>query len=104
MRLPEQTPRSPRHVDGRSRRASSHTSKRSVQMPTVDTSQVVEYPSAPRSLEESGLSLDLMIHLVLKTLHLAGELTGGELAQRLGVRFQVVEPAVSMLKLERHCE
>jgi predicted ATPase with chaperone activity len=73
-------------------------------MLTADTSQVVDYPPAPRSLEESGLSLDLMIQLVLKTLHLAGELTGGELAKRLGVRFQVVEPALSMLKLERHCE
>ena len=62
------------------------------------------HPSAPATLEESGLNLDLILQLALKTLHLAGELTGSALAQRLGLRFQVVEPALDMLKIERHCE
>jgi predicted ATPase with chaperone activity len=50
------------------------------------------------------LNVDLVLQLALKTLHLAGELGGSEIARRLGVRFQVVEPALDMLKIERHCE
>ena len=39
---------------------------------------VPSLPIAPTTLEESGLSLDMTIQLSLKTLHFAGELTGGE--------------------------
>ena len=73
-------------------------------MLAVETATSVDHPRAPGTLEESGLSLDLILQLSLKTLHLAGELTGSALAQRLGLRFQVVEPALDMLKIERHCE
>jgi len=73
-------------------------------MPAIDTATSCEHPRAPATLEESGLSLDLLLQLSLKTLHLAGELTGGALAQRLGLRFQVIEPVLDMLKIERHCE
>ena len=73
-------------------------------MLTAETTSSADYPRAPATLEESGLTLDLLLQLSLKTLHLAGELTGSALAQRLGVRFQVVEPALDMLKVERHCE
>jgi hypothetical protein len=61
-------------------------------------------PIAPVTLEESGLTLDLMTQLVLKTLYFAGELSGLELAKRLGVHFGVVEPALEFLKVERRCE
>ena len=37
--------------------------------------------NAPRTLEEAGLERDLVTQLVLKTLHLSGELTGTELAR-----------------------
>ncbi len=47
----------------------------------------VPVPAAPRTLEESGLNIDLVTQLVLKTLHLAGTLTGLELAARLGLQF-----------------
>ena len=52
----------------------------------------------PATLEEAGLSLDLLIQLALKTLHFAGELTGAELARRLGLNFSVIEPALELLK------
>src|SRR5262249_2501592 len=61
-------------------------------------------PAAPISLDEAGLSLDLMVQLVTKTLHFAGELTGSELAHRLGVLFPIVEPALDELIGQRQCE
>ena len=61
-------------------------------------------PPAPQSLEDSGLSADLVLQIVTKTLHLAGELSGTELSERLGVTFQIVEPALALLKREHHCE
>ena len=36
-----------------------------------------DMPTAPTTYQEAGLSLDLLIQLALKTLHFAGELTGG---------------------------
>jgi predicted ATPase with chaperone activity len=60
--------------------------------------QVLPHPFAPITLEETGLSLDLLLQLTLKHLHFAGELTGSELARRLGLRFSAIEPAVHALK------
>jgi len=59
---------------------------------------------APRTLAESGLRLDFVLQLAVKTLHFAGELTGIELAHRLGVAFGVVEPALDLMKQQRLCE
>lgn len=61
-------------------------------------------PIAPRTLRESGLSLDLITQLVLKTLYFSGELTGLEIAKRLGVAFAIVEHSLDFLKTQRHCE
>jgi hypothetical protein len=65
---------------------------------------VVPPPAAPTTLEESGLSLDLLTQLVLKALHFGGDLSGSMIGKRLGVRFQVIEPALEFLKAQRHCE
>ena len=62
------------------------------------------FPSAPTTLEATGLSLDLMTQLVLKLLHYAGELTGVEIARRLGVEFGVVDPALEFIKRLHQCE
>jgi predicted ATPase with chaperone activity len=59
---------------------------------------------APATLQEAGLSLDLVTQLALKTLFFAGELSGADLAKRLGVPFGVVEPALEFLKVQRRCE
>ena len=67
-------------------------------------SDVLPHPAAPQSLEESGLSLDLVTPLVLKTLYFVGELTGRDIAQRLGVNFAVIEPSLEFLKRERQVE
>ena len=69
-----------------------------------DSERVLGHPVAPLSLAEAGLSLDLVLQLVLKTLHLSGDLTGTELGRRLGLRFPVIEPALAELRDARHVE
>jgi predicted ATPase with chaperone activity len=61
-------------------------------------------PLAPATPDEAGLSLDLLIQLALKTLHFAGELTGADLARRMGLNFSVIEPAIDFLKTQRQVE
>jgi len=61
-------------------------------------------PTAPKTLEEAGLGLDLVVQLVLKHLHFSGELTGIEIARRLGLEFSVVEPALEFVKRLHQCE
>jgi predicted ATPase with chaperone activity len=61
-------------------------------------------PLAPVTYQEAGLSLDMLIQLALKTLHFSGEMTGGQLATRLGLNFSVVEPALDFLKAQRQVE
>ena len=61
-------------------------------------------PPAPMTLEATGLSLDLVIQLVLKLLHYSGELTGIEMARRLGLEFPVIEPALDFMKRLHQCE
>jgi len=65
---------------------------------------ILPHPPAPITLEGSGLSLDLVLQLALKTLHFAGDLTGTDIAKRLGLRFSVVEPAIDLLKGQHHVE
>jgi predicted ATPase with chaperone activity len=61
-------------------------------------------PPAPQTMEAAGLNLDLLVQLVLKILHFSGELTGIEIARRLGVEFPVVEPALDFVKRLHQCE
>jgi len=61
-------------------------------------------PVAPKTLAETGLNKDLLLQLALKNLHFAGELTGTELANRMGLAFSVIEPVVDDLLVQRHCE
>jgi predicted ATPase with chaperone activity len=61
-------------------------------------------PAAPRTLDETGLGQELITQLVAKTLYTVGELTGVEVAKRLGVLFPVIETALDFLKDQRYCE
>src|SRR6185503_13296485 len=65
---------------------------------------ILPHPIAPATLEDAGLSVDIVLQIALKTLHFAGELTGNAWAARLGVPYGVIEPAVDMLKAQHHCE
>jgi predicted ATPase with chaperone activity len=71
---------------------------------TTDTRASALAPWAPKTVEQAGISEDLVVQLVAKTLHLAGELKGVDLAERLGVPFSVLEPSLDVLKRDRHCE
>lgn len=62
--------------------------------------EVIPHPPAPMSLEEAGLSLDLVVQLLLKTLHFSGELSGSDLGRRLGLEFPVISPALELLKAQ----
>ncbi len=61
-------------------------------------------PAAPHTIDEAGLNIDLVTQLALKTLHLAGTLSGLDLATRLGLQFPVVEPGLDELKWQHHVE
>ena len=74
-------------------------------MPTTSTLEPTAVaPKAPKTLAEAQLSPDLITQIVLKTLHLAGELTGTELARRLGLPFFAIEPVLSTIKAHHQCE
>jgi len=62
------------------------------------------HPPAPKTLEESGLSQDLLTQLVLKLLHFGADYTGLEIARRLGLEFSVIERVLDFLKLSHQCE
>jgi predicted ATPase with chaperone activity len=66
--------------------------------------RILPHPAAPATLDEAGLTLDLVTQLALKTLHFVGELSGVELANRLGVRFSVLESALHLLKIQHQVE
>ncbi|HET9702841.1 MAG TPA: ATP-binding protein [Vicinamibacterales bacterium] len=59
---------------------------------------IVPFPRAPRTMAEAGLPFDLVLPLILKTLHFSGEQSGGGLAARLGVQYSVIEPVLQHLK------
>ncbi len=73
-------------------------------MPGTDAPTFPQVPRAPRTREEIGLNADIVLQLVLKALHLGGNVTGIELAKRLGVTFQVIQPDLDQLKAQQQCE
>ena len=71
---------------------------------TVTEQHTFRMPKVPQTVDAAGVGMDLILQLVTKTLHFAGELSGTALAERLGVVFSIVEPCLELLKRERHCE
>ncbi len=62
-------------------------------------------PPAPESLEETGLSLDFLADLVLKTLYVRGTLLGSDLSEQLKLpHFNVLEPVLKFLREEELIE
>jgi predicted ATPase with chaperone activity len=61
-------------------------------------STVVPHPRAPRTLVETGLSFDLVLQLITKTLHFSGEMTGARISQALGLAYSAIEPVLTHLK------
>jgi predicted ATPase with chaperone activity len=71
---------------------------------TMVSTEVVPHPSAPQTLEETGIGLDSIVQLVLKSLHFTGELSGTDLSKKLGLVFPVIAPALDLLKAQQQCQ
>jgi predicted ATPase with chaperone activity len=61
-------------------------------------------PATPVSLKEVGLNRDMLIHLIVKILYYAGEVTGSYLAQRLRLPYTIVDELIEFVKGERLAE
>jgi hypothetical protein len=68
------------------------------------TATAALHPRAPRTLEETGLSGDLLTQLLLKLLHFGADYSGVELARRVGLEFSVIEPLLETLKRTHQVE
>jgi predicted ATPase with chaperone activity len=66
---------------------------------TMATDAGFRMPEAPSTVEETGISSDLILQLVV-----AGDLPGTEIAARLGVLFPIIEPSLDFLRRQRQCE
>ena len=66
-------------------------------MPTT-TPAAPEMPRAPTTVEETGLTFDLLQQLVLKALHVSGEQSAAALCARLGVVHSVLDPVLQHMK------
>lgn len=67
-------------------------------------SPVVEPPRCPRSLAESGLSLQQVCDLILKQLYIHGSLFGYQIARNLHLPFNVIDEPLRFLKDEKAIE
>jgi len=71
----------------------------SIQKPTVSYT-----PQTPTSLKEVGINRDPLIHLIVKVLYYAGEVTGSYLASRLKLSYTIVDELIEFIKGEKLCE
>jgi predicted ATPase with chaperone activity len=69
------------------------------QAPKTPVRWVSEVAAEPQTLADTGLSFDLILQLILKTLHFAGGVTGADLAKRLGLSHSSIQPVLEHLKL-----
>jgi predicted ATPase with chaperone activity len=61
-------------------------------------------PPRPRSLEDTGVSSNLLRDLVLKTLYLSTSLAGFEIASKLRLDYGCIDPLITKLKEDGHIE
>jgi predicted ATPase with chaperone activity len=73
-------------------------------MAVAAPSTTFKHPSAPATLEQAGLTSDLVQQLLLKTLYFGGEQSGTDIGKRLGLAFGVFEQILEFLKQQRLCE
>ena len=67
-------------------------------------STVSEAPAAPDSLKQSGLSLNFLNELLLRTLYVHGTMLGLDMARSLCLPFKVIEESLKFLKDEKCIE
>lgn len=59
------------------------------------------WPSQPQNVNETGLSESFIEALLLKTVLLAGTISGRKLSERSGLTFRVVEPMLDVLRTRK---
>jgi predicted ATPase with chaperone activity len=69
-----------------------------------DVGGMPEAPSAPETLQQTGLTLGLLSDMVLRTLYVRGGMLGLDLARLLCLPFKVLEEALGFLKHEKCIE
>jgi len=73
-----------------------------VSVPEVPTESSIA-PAAPTTLEETGLSADNILGLVLKALY-AGELSGRQLSDNIKIAYSILEPIIEGARIEQLVE
>ena len=68
------------------------------------TLEAVWRPPQPLTVEDTGLRPDTFVQLVLKALHVAGELAATDLTDQIGVAFAVLESTLENLKNQQKIE
>lgn len=61
-------------------------------------------PVQPRNIEETGVSQELLLQLLMKTLYLMGELTEASAVERMKVPFAIVGALFQIARDEKMCE
>src|ERR1700757_2254754 len=69
-----------------------------------DGAGLPEAPTAPETLQESGLTLGFLNDLILRTLYTRGGMLGLDLARGLCLPFKVIEESLRFLKDEKCLE
>src|SRR6266480_3625851 len=69
-----------------------------------DTNGMPEAPSAPETLQQTGLTLGFLNDLILRTLYTRGTLLGLDLSRLMCLPFKVVEEALKFLKRDKCLE
>ena len=69
-----------------------------------DASGMPEAPSAPETLQQTGLTLGFLNELILRTLYTRGTLLGLDLARLMCLPFKVVEESLEFLKRDKCLE
>jgi predicted ATPase with chaperone activity len=69
-----------------------------------DLAGMPEAPSAPETLEQTGLSLGFLSDMILRTLYTRGGMLGLDLARLICLPFKIVEDALGFLKNEKCIE
>nr|WP_196784166.1 AAA family ATPase [Crateriforma conspicua] len=59
------------------------------------------WPAEPTSLAETGLSESFIEALALKTINVAGTVSGRNTAERMGLPFRIVEPLMDLLRTRK---
>ncbi len=62
------------------------------------------YPAAPRTLGETGLRRELVTELVMKTIYVAGECTGQDVARTIKISYSALEELFAHLRREQFVE